>query len=387
MSRQRGWRRSARSARPRPMTRASRSRWPKSAPATRQGSAPASRTRPTAPSAARTSTRCTSRRGGSGRGARSSAARARGRASWAGASPRGALTRSGAISPRAESGGSMGRIVLAGAMSHVLDPDYYERVCGAAGRRKTEETMAAIAAMGERLSATRPDALIVVADDHLNAFSFNCVPAMCVRTGREVQRMRQDHAEAFDAVLEHMPTTYPLHEGLANAILEQGTVAGFDLALSWEAPVDHAFLAPVNTLHGTRPIPPLVPIWINCFVAPQPTARRCFAFGRHIARVVAGNDWNVGIIATGGLSHFPELSVARIGQTDSVFDNRLIHWMQRGEHEPLQELSADELHKTGSHEFLNWMVLLGAVSPARADVRYFGELPRINLAAVEWRLP
>jgi hypothetical protein len=32
------------------------------------------------------------------------------------------------------------------------------------------------------------------------------------------------------------------------------------------------------------------------------------------------------------------------------------------------------------------MVLLGAVSPARAVVRYFGELPRINLAAVEWSL-
>jgi len=146
----------------------------------------------------------------------------------------------------------MGRIVFAAAMSHVLDPDYYERVCGAEGRRKTEEAMTAIAAMGERFSATRADALIVVADDHLNAFSFNCVPAMCVRIGREVERMRQDHAEAFDAVLEHMPARYPLHEQLANAILEQGTAAGFDLALSWEAPVDHAFLAPINTMHGTH---------------------------------------------------------------------------------------------------------------------------------------
>jgi len=308
----------------------------------------------------------------------------------------------------------MGRIVFAAAMSHVLDPDYYERVCGAVGRRKTDEAMAAIVAMGERFSATGADALVVVADDHLNAFSFNCVPAICVRIGRDVPRMRQDHAEAFDAVLEHMPISYPLHEALANAILEQGTAAGFDLALSWEAPVDHAFLAPVNTMHGTRPIPPLVPIWINCFVAPQPTARRCFAAvkiepagGVRVAAlvaedawldahglpsstrangVVARGDWNVGIIATGGLSHFPELSVARIGDTDSVFDGRLIHWMERGEHEPLQALSGDELHKSGSHEFLNWMVLLGAVSPARAEVRYFGELPRINLAAVEWNL-
>jgi 2,3-dihydroxyphenylpropionate 1,2-dioxygenase len=280
----------------------------------------------------------------------------------------------------------MGKIVFAGAMSHVLDPEYYERACGAVGRQTVVAVMAEIARMGERLSARRPDALIVVADDHLNAFSFNCVPAMCVRIGRSVQRMNQDHAEAFDKVLDHMPMEYPLHEALANAILEQGLAAGFDLALSWEAPVDHAFLSPVNTLHGSRPVPPLVPIFVNAFVAPQPTARRCFAFGQHIARVVARSPWNVGLVATGGLSHFPELSLPRVGETDTVFDRKLIHWMETGEHAPLQELTADELHKTGSHEFLNWMVLLGAVTPARADVRYFGELPRINLAAVEWSL-
>ena len=177
-----------------------------------------------------------------------------------------------------------------------------------------------------------------------------------------------------------------LHEALANRILEVGLESGFDLALSWEAPVDHAFLSPVNTMHGTRPIPPLVPIWVNCFVAPQPTARRCFAFGQHIARVVAASPWSAGIIATGGLSHFPELSLPRVGETDTVFDRKLIHWMEKGEHEPLLELTVGELHKSGEHEFLNWMVLIGAVTPARADVRYFGELPRINLAAVEWRL-
>jgi len=281
----------------------------------------------------------------------------------------------------------MGQIVFAGAMSHVLDPEYYQRACGALGRRTVEECMAEIARMGERCSARGLDALIVVADDHLNAFSFNAVPALCVRIGREVQRMTQDHAEAFDKVLDHMPERYPLHEDLANAILEQGLDAGFDLALSWEAPVDHAFLSPVNTMLGARAIPPLVPIWVNCFVAPQPTARRCFAFGRHIARVVAARPWRVGLIATGGLSHFPELSLPRVGDTDTVFDKRLIHCMERGEHDPLLELTAGELHKAGGHEFLNWMVLIGAVTPAAADVRYFGELPRINMAAVEWRLP
>src|SRR5881409_3313323 len=277
----------------------------------------------------------------------------------------------------------MGRIVFAGAMSHVLDPDYYQRACGDEGRRMVTDCMVEIARMGERFSATKADALIVVADDHLNAFSFTCVPALCVRIGRHVQRMIQDHAEAFDKVLDHMPVTYQLHEDLANAILEEGVHSGFDLALSWEAPVDHAFLSPVKTMHGDRPIPPLVPIWVNCFVAPQPTARRCFAFGQHIARVVAPSPWNVGIIATGGLSHFPELLVARVGESDTVFDRKILHWLEHGEHEPLCRLSADELHKSGEHEFLNWMVLIGALTPARADIRYFGELGRINLAAVE----
>jgi 2,3-dihydroxyphenylpropionate 1,2-dioxygenase len=280
----------------------------------------------------------------------------------------------------------MGRIVFAGAMSHVLDPQYYQDACGDMGRRKVEACMAAIRAMGARFLARRPHALIVVADDHLNAFSFNAVPAMCVRIGRSVNRMMQEEAEAFDRALEGMPEQYALHEELANRLLEDGLDAGFDLALSWEAPIDHAFLSPVMTMHGTAPVTPLVPIWINCFIAPQPTPARCFALGQHLARVVAKSSWNVGIIATGGLSHFPELLLGRVGETDTVFDRKLVHWMEQGEHEPLRSLTVSELHKTGEHEFLNWMVLLGAVTPARADVRYFGELPRINLAAVEWRL-
>src|SRR5437899_11708663 len=150
----------------------------------------------------------------------------------------------------------MGKIVFAAAMSHVLDPDYYQAACGLTGRRRVEACMAEIEKLGETFLARKPDALIVVADDHLNAFSFNAVPAMCVRIGRDVQRMSQDHAEAFDKVLEHMPERYPLHEALAGAILEQGLEAGFDLAMSWEAPIDHAFLSPVNVMHGARAIRP-----------------------------------------------------------------------------------------------------------------------------------
>jgi 2,3-dihydroxyphenylpropionate 1,2-dioxygenase len=278
----------------------------------------------------------------------------------------------------------MGRIVYAAAMSHVLYPDYYSQNVGPHGRRMVEALIEVVRDMGRTLAAAAPDALVVVADDHLNVFSFDAVPALCVRVGRSVNRMVQDDAIEFDRALEGLPERYPVHEDLANSILEKGLQAGFDFAASWSAPLDYAFLSPVSTLYGARPVPPLVPFWVNCFVAPQPTAQRCFAVGRHIARVVAEGPWNVAVIATGGLSHFPELSLARVGQSDVAFDRRVVKWMEAGNYEPMTALTAKELHESGSHELLNWLVLLGAVSPARARIRFFGEMGRIDLAALEW---
>jgi 2,3-dihydroxyphenylpropionate 1,2-dioxygenase len=280
----------------------------------------------------------------------------------------------------------MGRIVYAAAMSHVLFPDYYGKNVGPHGRRMVEDLIAVVREMGRELAAARPDALVVIADDHLNVFSFDAIPALCVRIGRSVPRMVQEGAIEFDQALDGLPERYPVHEDLANRILEHGIEAGFDFAASWSAPLDHAFLSPVTTLCEDRPVPPLVPFWVNCFVPPQPTARRCFQVGQHIGRVVAEGPWRVAVIATGGLSHFPGLALPRVGTSDAAFDRRLVGWMEAGHPEPLVALTVKELHETGSHEFLNWMVLIGAVSPARARVRFFGEMGRIDLAAVEWRV-
>ncbi|MBM4440005.1 MAG: hypothetical protein FJ027_06275 [Candidatus Rokubacteria bacterium] len=280
----------------------------------------------------------------------------------------------------------MGRIVYAAAMSHVLSPDYYAKNVGPHGRAMVEALMDVVRDLGRAMLDRRPDALVVVADDHLNVFSFDAVPAFCVRIGQSVQKMQQDGAIEFDRALEDLPVRYPLHEDLANAILEQGLEAGIDFAASWSAPLDHAFLSPVSVLCGARPVPPLAPVWVNCFVSPQPTARRCFEVGRHLGRVIAQSPWNVAIIATGGLSHFPELSLARVGTSDVAFDRRIVRHLEGAEHEALCALTIKELHETGSHELLNWLVLVGAVSPARARVRFFGEMGRIDLAAVEWDL-
>ena len=89
--------------------------------------------------------------------------------------------------------------------------------------------MTEIRKLGDAFLARRPDALIVVADDHVNAFSFNAVPAMCVRIGRHVNRMFQEEAEAFDRVLDGMPERYALHEETETDNQSSGVVWGYDV--------------------------------------------------------------------------------------------------------------------------------------------------------------
>src|SRR4029434_10077711 len=111
-----------------------------------------------------------------------------------------------------------GRIVYAAAMSHVLYPDYYGQNVGPHGRRMVEELIAVVRAMGRTLTSAAPDALVVVADDHLNVFSFDAVPALCVRVGRSVNRMIQADAIEFDRALDRIPARYPLTEDTATSI-------------------------------------------------------------------------------------------------------------------------------------------------------------------------
>src|SRR5438046_7408397 len=140
----------------------------------------------------------------------------------------------------------MGRIVYAAAMSHVLHPPYYEKNVGPHGKRMVEELIAVVRDMGRELAARRPDALVVIADDHLNVFSFDAVPAMCVRIGRSVSRMAQEGAIEFDRALDGLADRAPLHEAPAHRLLQEGLEAGFDFAASWSAPLATAFLSPLT---------------------------------------------------------------------------------------------------------------------------------------------
>ncbi len=68
---------------------------------------------------------------------------------------------------------------------------------------------------------------------------------------------------------------------------------------------------------------PVVPVIINALTPPMPTAKRCFAFGEFLGRVLEQSEKRIALIATGGLSHWPgEASTA-----ESIYPSTKSFWI------------------------------------------------------------
>jgi hypothetical protein len=102
-----------------------------------------------------------------------------------------------------------------------------------------------------------------------------------------------------------------------------------------------------------KDVVPIVPICINTYYPPnQPTPRRCSAWpgDPRSGRKLSG-DRRVGIIGSGGLSHFV---------VDEALDRGFIDMLKRKDAEAIQNLPR-RLLNSGSSEIRNWICVGGAV--------------------------
>ncbi len=231
---------------------------------------------------------------------------------------------------------------------------------------------AAFARVKRKLEALRPDALVMVAGDHVEAFFLNAVPALAVYVGAECAGTFGRYRYAF-----------PIHEPLARAVLTEGIERGFDLLYTQDAPLDYAFYVP---LHFTMPQPavPIVPLHVNVYLPPQPTAARCYAWGQALGDILRARPERVVLCASGGLSHFP--GTERYADPDVAWDRRLLEQLREGRGEETAKLGAEELDRVGNVELRTWITLLGAVGNARADVYCYEPSWHHGNAVVEWPL-
>jgi aromatic ring-opening dioxygenase catalytic subunit (LigB family) len=240
------------------------------------------------------------------------------------------------------------------------DRDLVVRVHAAFGRVQT------------RLAELAPEAIAIVAGDHVEAFFLDAVPALGVYVGTECAGSFGPYHYRF-----------PIHEPLARAVLEEGLERGFDLFYTQDAPLDYAFFVP---LHFTMPerAAPIVPLHVNVYLPPQPTPRRCYEWGRALGAILQARPERVVLMASGGMSHFP--GTDRYASPEVDWDRRVLAQLREGRGSELAAVTGEELDKTGNVELRTWITLLGAVGSAKADVYCYEPSWHHGNAVVEWRV-
>lgn len=240
-------------------------------------------------------------------------------------------------------------------------------------KRLRRDAEAAFAALRTDLEEAKPDVLIVVANDQFVNFFWNNIPTFFVTLADEVRGHFTRHK-----------FRYRNHKELGQAIVAAGMEKGIDFSFGEHVELQHTQNVPLYFLLP-EPRIPILPVYVNTWVAPAPTPKRCYQVGELIREVAVNSPERVAILATGGLSHFP--GSPRIGEIDTQFDHKLLEIMRQGKGPTLADYSVDELLKAGDSEFLNWMVVVGAVGNAKATyTSYMPDFVATGWGFASWRL-
>jgi 2,3-dihydroxyphenylpropionate 1,2-dioxygenase len=239
-------------------------------------------------------------------------------------------------------------------------------------RKLRKDAEAAFAALRADMERANPDVLIVVANDQFVNFFWNNVPTFFVTVADEVKGQFTRHK-----------FQYRNHKDLGRAIVRRGMQQGIDFSFGEHIELQHTQVVPLYFLLREPKIP-ILPIYVNTWVDPAPSPRRCYQVGELIREVADQSNERVAILATGGLSHFPGSS--RIGEIDTQFDHKLLELMREGKGRRLVDYSVEELLQAGDTEFLNWMVVVGTVGDAKAAyTSYMPDYVATGWGFVSWK--
>jgi aromatic ring-opening dioxygenase catalytic subunit (LigB family) len=240
-------------------------------------------------------------------------------------------------------------------------------------KKLRQDAEAAFATLRADLEAARPDVLIVVANDQFVNFFWNNIPTFFVTIADEVKGQFTRHK-----------FQYRNDKDLGKAIVRAGMEKGIDFSYGEHVELQHTQNVPLYFLLPQSTIP-ILPIYVNTWVDPAPSPRRCYQVGELVRAVADNSTKRVAILATGGLSHFP--GSPRIGEIDENFDHKLLEVMRQGRGESFTDYSVEDLLQAGDTEFLNWMVVIGAIGDAKATfTAYMPDYVATGWGFVSWKM-
>jgi 2,3-dihydroxyphenylpropionate 1,2-dioxygenase len=131
-------------------------------------------------------------------------------------------------------------------------------------KKVVEHVREVAAEIGKKLRALEPDLWIIFSNDHAEQFFHTTAPPFTVHVGGEA---------SGDFAGRKFHWKIPSEIGFE--IVRQLYRQNFDPAFTSTAKIDYAIGIPLTHLGHTGPV---LPIYVNAYLPPQPTMERCYAF-------------------------------------------------------------------------------------------------------------
>jgi 2,3-dihydroxyphenylpropionate 1,2-dioxygenase len=222
--------------------------------------------------------------------------------------------------------------------------------------------------IGAKLKALQPDLWIIFSNDHAEQFFHNVAPPFTVHVGGEA-------SGEFAGRKFH----WRIPSEIGYEIVRQLYRQNFDPAFTSTAKIDYAIGIPLTHLGLTDPV---LPIYVNAYLPPQPTMERCYSFGQAVARTVTALGLKTVILSSGGMSHFP--GTDRYANPELEWDKRVLDKLAGGNLKSLIGYDEDELDATGNIELRCWACAAGALGERKPDIVSLDPSWHHNYASLGW---
>ncbi|MES2185729.1 MAG: gallate dioxygenase [Pseudomonadota bacterium] len=225
------------------------------------------------------------------------------------------------------------------------------------------------------LEDQKPDAIVMVYNDHVTSFFFDHYSAFALGIGERYEVADEGGGQRALASISG-------HGRLARHIGRSLMADEFDMSFFQDKPLDHGCFSPLSMLCASKPQwpTPIVPLQVGVLQAPTPSARRCLKLGRALRRAIESfpEDLRVVVVATGGLSH--QVHGERAGFNNTAWDATLLELI---EHDPelLASLTLAEYAGLGGYEsaeVVMWLIMRGALSAGVRCVHKSYTLPSMT---------
>ena len=228
----------------------------------------------------------------------------------------------------------------------------------------------------EWLAKVKPDAVVVIYNDHGLNFFLDKMPTFAVGAAPEYCNADEGWG---------LPVLHPFmgDPELSWHIIESLVADEFDVTTCQDMLVDHAFCIPMELFWPDGSPPAAVPVAVNTVQHPLPSALRCYKLGRAIGRAIESwpEDRRVAVIATGGLSH--QLDGKRAGFINREFDMLCLDKLVN-DPKALTGYSTKELVAlAGSQgvEVLMWIAMAAAMTGRSKQITRNYHIPISNTAS------